>query len=137
MKHSAVAVLLCLACLFLGCSKPLLTPTEDFSAEFPAATRADVREAIIQACAMRGWDVTKTSDSHVYASIAPRSHRAEVDINYSASSVTINYVSSSNLEYKAGKDGAAPTIHRGYNRWVNTLLHDIHSCLMAKKFSKH
>lgn len=134
MKRFAQITLLCLACLVFGCSKPLLTPSVNFSAEFPQATNEDMREAIIQACTGRGWNITKTDGSHVYACITPRSHRAEIDIVYSASSVTINYVSSSNLEYKDGKNGTTPTIHRAYNRWVNNLIHDIRNNLMAKKF---
>ena len=134
MKNLANILLLCLAVLAFGCSKPILTPTANFAAESPQATREDMREAIIQACAGRGWNITKADDSHVYASIAPRTHRAEIDIAYSESSVVINYVSSSNLEYKAGKDGETPTIHRAYNRWVNNLIHDIRNNLMAKKF---
>lgn len=79
---------------------------------------------IIQTSAInRGWTVSDVSPGKMKATLHSRTHVAVIEITYSKSDYSINYVSSVDLLY----DGA--NIHRNYNKWIRTLQNDINKNL--------
>ncbi len=88
-------------------------------------TAAQVREAIIKAARERGWVAHELQPGVISATLSVRSHVAEVEIPYDGQRYSINYKSSSNLDYNAG----AQTIHNQYNNWVAYLRQSIDSQL--------
>ncbi len=78
-------------------------------------TAEQVKAAIVRACFARGWAPVLDGEGMVRATINVRGkHFAEIEIPFSASSYSILYKSSRNLDWdpKRGK------IHRNYNNWV-------------------
>jgi hypothetical protein len=73
---------------------------------------AQVRAAIIDALHDKGWTVRQDNPGRVEAEVLVRTHRADVEIDYSATQYSITYKGSENLLY----DGS--TIHRNYNKWI-------------------
>ena len=71
--------------------------------------------AIRNACIKRGWSARVRQPGLIEASITVRLHFARVAIPYDASSYSINYLHSHELDYNDGE------IHRTYNRWVGDL----------------
>ncbi|MGF1692700.1 hypothetical protein [Photobacterium kagoshimensis] len=78
-----------------------------------------VRSAILQSGADRGWIMQETKPGTIRGEITKRTHKAVIDVEYNAKTYSIHYVSSENLQYENGE------IHRNYNRWVNNLDVDI------------
>lgn len=62
-----------------------------------------------------GWVVRRNDPGKIVAELLVRTHRAEVEIDYSSSKYSILYKDSENLLY----DGSS--IHRNYNKWVQLL----------------
>ncbi|WP_126833547.1 hypothetical protein [Pseudidiomarina aquimaris] len=87
-----------------------------------------VRMAIIEAGAQRGWAMSDYSDDELHAELYVRQHYAKVRIPYSTEGFSIYYVASDNLDLS--RDGKR--IHRNYNRWVNNLRHDIQMNIQVK-----
>ena len=87
------------------------------SATGQSLKEAQVKQAILAAAKEKGWVARELTPGVISASLAVRSHLAEVEIPYSGSSYSILYKNSSNLDYKAGDQ----TIHNQYNNWVNYL----------------
>ena len=78
----------------------------------------EVRRAIIAGAQRRGWTPRLEGDSKIIASILVRSrHYAEVEIAFTATSYSITYRDSRELDYD--KDNRE--IHGNYNKWVNNL----------------
>lgn len=77
----------------------------------------DVEKAIIRAGVGLGWVMTKAAPGEIKATLNLRAHVAIVSIKYSTKDYTINYVSSTNLEYNAANN----TIHSNYNSWIKNL----------------
>lgn len=131
-----LVLVLAMACL-CACSsmkqKPILTPDLQVASVFPGMAEDDVEKAILAACNERGWRIDAAQDGQIEASIHVRNkHHVSVRIPYSAQSVRIEYKESVNMLY----DGTKNVIHRGYNRWVNNLLHDIQTKLTAVSNSR-
>jgi hypothetical protein len=84
-----------------------------------------VRAAILRAGAALGWQIKDESPTLLVASIQLRSHQAVVEIPYSASSYSIKYRSSVNLDERAGN------IHKNYNGWIQNLTRGINAQLSA------
>lgn len=82
-------------------------------------TQEQVKSAILKAGTQRKWIMNETAPGVIKARQQSRDHVAEVRINYSASSYSINYDSSQGLRAGGGK------IHKNYNRWVRNLDKDI------------
>ena len=80
-----------------------------------ALTDAQVRSAIMLAGASLGWKFADTAPGHLEGTLNLRTHKAVVEIPYSATSYAITYKSSSNLNEAGG------TIHSNYNGWVQNL----------------
>jgi hypothetical protein len=75
----------------------------------------DVRAAILLGARNKNWSARVVSPGLIEAAITVRSHRAIVEIPYTALSYSIIYKSSENLDSNNG------VIHRNYNRWVLNL----------------
>jgi len=82
-------------------------------------SQAQVRAAILKAGQQRQWIMTDAGPGVIKGRMQSRDHTAEIRINYSANSYSINYENSMNLKASDGK------IHKNYNRWVNNLDKDI------------
>lgn len=82
-------------------------------------TQAQVKSAILNAGVQRDWIMNEAGPGVIKARQQSRDHVAEVRINYSASSYSINYENSQGLRAGGGK------IHKNYNRWVRNLDKDI------------
>ncbi len=82
-------------------------------------TEAQVKNAILKAGIQREWIMSDAGPGVIKARQQTRDHVAEIKINYSATSYSINYDSSLNLMASGGK------IHKNYNRWVHNLDKDI------------
>ncbi len=96
-------------------------------------TADEVQKGIRDAAGKLGWRVEPGDPGHIIATLVVRNqHTAVVDIAYSATSYSIVYKSSINLDYgepampvsdKYGKTVVAktPVIHPNYNKWVQQL----------------
>lgn len=112
----------------LGCSTS--APIKDFDAATinHQLSHEQVRMAIIEAGAQRGWVMSDYNDDELHAELYVRQHYAKVRIPYSTDGFSIHYMASDNLELS--RDGKR--IHRNYNRWVNNLRHDIQMNIQVK-----
>ncbi|MGV8926852.1 MAG: hypothetical protein ACOH2G_14410 [Ewingella sp.] len=110
-----------------GCARtaPILTPQTTIITQNSAD---QVKSAIFEAGQQRGWIMTPAGAGVINGRLASRDYTANIRVNYSAKTYTINYVSSTNLMASSG------SIHRNYNRWVNNLDKDIQLQLAAKAF---
>ena len=88
-------------------------------------TPNEVRGAIVRAGAGLGWVMKDSGPGIINATLILRTHTAEVQIPYSATSYGIVYRSSVNLQESGGK------IHRNYNGWVQNLNRGINAQLAA------
>ena len=85
----------------------------------------EVRAAIVRAGAGLGWIMKDVGPGRINGTLILRTHTAEVQIPYSATSYGIVYKSSSNLQEAGGK------IHRNYNGWIQNLNRGINAQLAA------
>ena len=85
----------------------------------------EVRAAIVRAGAGLGWIMKDVGPGRINGTLILRTHTAEVQIPYSATSYGIVYKSSSNLQEGGGK------IHRNYNGWIQNLNRGINAQLAA------
>jgi hypothetical protein len=105
---------------------PVRVDGSAFSAE-------DVQAAIISGCLARGWAPVLDSDGLIRATINVRAkHFAEIEIPFSATSYSILYKSSENLDYDAKRQ----RIHRNYNNWVVNLSKTIQRDLLGLQASR-
>ena len=86
---------------------------------------AEVRGAIVRAGAGLGWIMKDAGPGVINGTLILRTHTAEVQIPYSATSYGIVYRSSINLQESGGK------IHRNYNGWIQNLNRGINAQLAA------
>ena len=75
----------------------------------------DVRAAIVRAGAVLGWQIKEEEPGKLVGTLVLRTHTAVVDIPYSATSYSIIYKSSINLDEGGGQ------IHKNYNGWISNL----------------
>ncbi|MCU5775347.1 hypothetical protein N5923_22435 [Erwiniaceae bacterium BAC15a-03b] len=85
-----------------------------------------VQAAIVQAGLGRKWAMFPDRPGVINGRLTLRDHSADIRIDYTATSYSINYVSSQNLKAGGGQ------IHRNYNHWINNLDRDIQLRLSAK-----
>lgn len=115
----------------------------------------DVKAAIIRACTVLGWQVADRGPGVLMATLVLRTHTAVVEIPYSATSFSILYKSSINLnegpaenQLHAGQvrkngldagpmpstnttmEAGARQIHRNYNGWIRNLKNGINAQLL-------
>ena len=85
----------------------------------------EVRGAILRAGAGLGWVMKDDGPNRMSGTLILRTHTADVQIPYSATSYGIVYKSSVNLQESGGK------IHRNYNGWIQNLNRGINAQLAA------
>lgn len=90
-----------------------------------ALTADQVRNAIVGAGNGLGWTMTPAAPGLVTGRIALRGHTAQIDVRYTATTYSITYKDSTNLDFKDGQ------IHKNYNGWIENLNRDIRGNLMA------
>jgi hypothetical protein len=78
-------------------------------------TAEHVRAAIIRAGATLGWQIKEDGPGKLVGTLVLRTHTAVVEIPYSATSYSITYKSSINLDEAGGQ------IHKNYNGWISNL----------------
>ena len=78
-------------------------------------TQDQVKGAIVRAGTGLGWIMRDAGPGKLNGTLILRTHTAEVEIPYSASSYSIIYKSSINLQEAGGN------IHRNYNGWIQNL----------------
>ncbi len=119
----------CLAAFILiggmaGCARTV--PIDNIHSVVSAGhSDSQVKNAILKAGMARKWIMSEEAPGVIKARQLSRSHSAEISITYTATSYSINYDSSLNLNASSGK------IHRNYNRWVHNLDKEIQLNLSA------
>ncbi|MDD3324027.1 MAG: hypothetical protein PHN38_02755 [Sulfurospirillaceae bacterium] len=81
------------------------------------ATLEDVQKAITRAGGGLGWIMKKVSENEMQGTLMLRKHVAVVSIKHTTQDYSINYVSSTNLDYSPTEN----TIHSNYNGWIQNL----------------
>jgi hypothetical protein len=120
----ALATVTLAACNTLAPISNVDSVTVATQANKPLSER-EVRDAIVKAGAGLGWVMKDEGPGKLTGILNLRTHTAEVDIPYSASSYAIRYKSSINLQAGDGK------IHRNYNGWIQNLARNINAQLAA------
>jgi len=126
LKWSAILAVT-LSLFALGCTtKPIFNvsaaPVQTVK---PNPSLAEVEGAIRRAGAGLGWQMLPTKPGHILATLYLRTHVAKVDVNYTATTYSIMYNDSTNLEY----DGQ--NIHNNYNGWILNLNNAIRAQLSS------
>lgn len=114
----AAVVVSAVILLAAGCRTP--TPVYNVTSAPVVASKAnpsvdDVGKAIQRAGATLGWQMKPEKPGNMTGTLVLRKHVAVVDIKYNASSYSINYKDSTELNY----DGQ--NIHPNYNGWIQNL----------------
>jgi hypothetical protein len=86
-------------------------------------TQEQVRAAIIRAGSALGWQMKDEGPNKLVGTLNLRTHTAVVDIPYSATTFSIKYRSSVNLDESGG------SIHKNYNGWIQNLYKGINTQL--------
>jgi hypothetical protein len=86
-------------------------------------SNASIVKAVTAAGVGRGWAVSEAGPGQLTAKLVVRLHVLEVLISYSATQVSIQYQSSSELGYEE-RDGQR-YIHPKYGNWTRNLAMDI------------
>jgi hypothetical protein len=90
------------------------------------ASREVVRNAILRALAMRGWQLEREAPDGIVATVVSGGHSATVHIQYEERAYSIDYVDSSpGLKFNGSR------IHRRYNEWIERLNRTIRMNLMG------
>ena len=110
-----------------GASLPIMNVTDapTMSSSGQAQSKEKVRAAILRAGGALGWQIKDEGPDMLVGSIQLRKHLAVIEIPYSATSYSIKYRSSANLNEKGG------TIHKNYNGWIQNLTRGINAQLTA------
>jgi len=91
-----------------------------------AVTKQTVRNVIMQSGSGLGWQMQDVDSHTLQGTLYLRSHMAQVEIPYSATSYSINYKNSTNLDYNG------TNIHSNYNGWVQNLDRTIKARLIGE-----
>lgn len=88
-------------------------------------TLDDVRRALRQAAAVRGWSIEDLAPGKALATLMVRGkHTVRVDVSYTEKSVSFTYRDSVNMKYSKNEEGR-PVIHPFYMKWVDNLMTDL------------
>lgn len=107
-----------------GCVGVPINNVKDAAVVAPAGktlSADQVRTAIIRAGAGLGWQITEEAPGKLVGTLTLRTHTAVVDIFYTATSYSIQYRSSVNLDERGGQ------IHKNYNGWISNLVKGINT----------
>ncbi|MZR32225.1 hypothetical protein [Sneathiella litorea] len=126
-KFFYVAMVAALAILVSGCMGRIEPVYNAEANPIPVKLQEGSMEnigTIIQTSAInRGWIVNDVEPGKMKATLHNRTHVAVIEITYTKTDYSINYVSSDDLLYDGSK------IHRNYNKWIRTLQNDINKNL--------
>lgn len=128
MRFHITLAALAVAIAVAGCtSVPIqnVSQTPATNATGKALSKDQVRGAIVRAGAALGWQMRDEGPTMLVGTLQLRKHTAVVEIPYSASSYSIKYRSSENLDEKGGN------IHKNYNGWIQNLTRGITAQLSA------
>ena len=122
---------LLLACLFglAACTTAPIYTVTDAPVVVMAGKQAsteDVRDAILRAGNRLGWQMVPAEPGVINAKLSLRNHVAMVDVRYSATSYSIVYRDSTNLEHRGDQ------IHNNDNGWIQNLDRDIRNELLYR-----
>jgi len=111
-----IIVMLAVVLLVAACrgTVPVYTVSDKTVTVSPATTMA---QAIIAGGTKKGWTMSRVGSGLIKGSLTVRDHQVTVNIPYTQSSYSIEYVDSTNMLYKSKKN----TIHPKYNQWVRNL----------------
>ncbi len=116
------------AFLVMGCRTAPIHNVKDAPVNIPAgqtATLSTVEQAIMRAGNGLGWQMKVEKPGLIVGTLNLRTHTAVVDIPFTASTYSIIYKSSVDL------DQQGDTIHKNYNGWVQNLDQAIRRQLMT------
>ncbi len=80
-----------------------------------SASDADIAKVIQEAGKRTGWVIKPVEPGKMKGMYTKRRHTAVVDIRYTRSTFSIDYVDSTNLQHDGEK------IHKAYNKWIMQL----------------
>ncbi len=78
---------------------------------------ADVQSAVMAGCVTKGWVPTPQGPGHVHAVLTRSDYRAEIDVTFTTTTLSIKYADSEGLKW----DPAKRVIHPNFNRWLTLL----------------
>ncbi|MBE9525569.1 MAG: hypothetical protein IME94_01220 [Proteobacteria bacterium] len=123
-------LLLLLAVFLVACKSAPILNINDAALNTDATMKLnDVTKSIIIAGNGLGWQMKKVKPGEINATLYLRDHVARVKVKYTTTNYSINYVDSTNLDYKASDpnhDGQA-VIHSNYNGWIQNLSNAINN----------
>ena len=128
MRFHIAAAALAAAFLVAGCTiAPILQVEQQATTTTSGKplTQEQVRAAILRAGVALGWQIKDDGPGALVGTLQLRGHVAVVSIPYSATSYSIKYRSSENLNESGGK------IHKNYNGWIQNLHRGINAQLNA------
>ena len=120
-KLAGMALVLAVA----GCGTVPIQNVDQAAVPSKTMTSDQVRLAIIRAGDGLGWKMKDDGPGKMIGTLVLRKHVAVVDIPYTATSYSIKYRSSVELDEKDGK------IHKNYNGWIQNLTRNITAQLGA------
>jgi hypothetical protein len=126
MRFQAMFVALTVAVAVAGCNTMPIQNVDQAavtSASGKPLAPDQVKAAIIRAGASLGWQMKDEGNNTIVATLTLRKHVAVVAIPYTATSYSIKYRSSENLDEKGGQ------IHKNYNGWIQNLTRGINTQL--------
>ncbi len=127
MNYKRILLAACVVLLLAGCtSRPIMNVTDQpvVTAAGKPLTADQVKGAVLAAGTGLGWVMTPVSPGLVNGRLLLRDHVAVVDVRYTATTYSITYKDSTNLNYRDGQ------IHRNYNGWIENLDRDIRASLL-------
>ena len=127
MNVKQILAVVAVVLLVAGCtSRPIMNipDTPVVTGEGKPLTPDQVRNAIVAAGNGLGWVMTPVAPDVVNGRLSLRTHLAIVDVRYTATTYSITYKDSTNLDYQNGQ------IHKNYNGWIENLDHGIHNELL-------
>ena len=127
MRNSyKLAALVIAAATLAGCATQPIMNVDAAPVVAPAGkavTRDQVRAAIMRAGVALGWQIKDEGANMLVGTLQLRTHTAVVEIPYSASTYSIKYRSSVDLNESGGN------IHKNYNGWITNLNRGINAQL--------
>jgi hypothetical protein len=128
MRFHIYAAALAAAISMAGCNSVPIHNVEQqatVSSSGKPLSKDHVRSAIVRAGSALGWQIKDEGPDLLVGTIQLRKHTAVVSIPYSATTYSIKYRSSENL------DEAGGNIHKNYNGWIQNLQRGIATQLAA------
>jgi len=121
IKLASLAVVLAIA----GCNSLPILNVDQVAIPSQTLSQEQVRLAIIRGGDTLGWKMKDEGPNKMVGTLILRKHVAVVEIPYTATSYSIKYRSSIEMDEKDGN------IHKAYNGWIKNLSRNIAMQLAA------